>query len=301
MGAINWGVGGALAGLAGVLLAPIIGVCDRERDVLTVTVLAAALIGGLRSFPLTLAGGMVIGMPQSLFGIHDLGIPGLADAVPFVVIIAVIVLRGRRLPLRSFVGERLPRVGSGEIRIGWVVAGVAVVVVLIGWVLNDNGTAALTTSLLAAIPLLSLTVLLGYAGQMSLAQITLSGVGGLIAARLAANVGLPFPVVLLLAHAGHGSRRPRRGAAVRPDARGQPRGGDARPSGGDPVTGVQQRLDRRGAGRDPAPEQRVVPSLRHGLRQLPARRPLRVSGPRLRGCSGPAGGQSAAQRAQDGG
>ena len=198
VGAINWGVGGALAGLAGVLLAPIIGVSLGNGSALTVTVLAAALIGGLRSFPLTLAGGMVIGMLQSLFGIHDLGIPGLADAVPFVAIILVIVVRGRRLPLRSFVGERLPRVGSGQIRPGWVVVGVAAVVVLVGWVLNDNGTSALTTSLLAAIPLLSLTVLLGYAGQASLAQITLSGVGGLIAARLAANVGLPFPVVLVL-------------------------------------------------------------------------------------------------------
>ena len=88
--------------------------------------------------------------------------------------------------------------GSGQIRPGWLVVGVAAVVVLVGWVLNDNGTSALTTSLLAAIPLLSLTVLLGYAGQASLAQITLSGVGGLIAARLAANVGLPFPVVLVL-------------------------------------------------------------------------------------------------------
>ncbi|HTT30612.1 MAG TPA: ATP-binding cassette domain-containing protein [Solirubrobacteraceae bacterium] len=202
VGAVNWGVGGALAGLAGVLLAPIIGVAIGNGTVLTVAVLAAALIGGLRSFPLTLAGGMVIGMLQSLFGIHDLGVPGLADAVPFVAIIAVIVVRGRRLPLRSFVGERLPRVGSGEIRIGWVLAGAAVVVALIGWVLNDNGTSALTISLLAAIPLLSLTVLLGYAGQMSLAQVTLSLVGGLIAARLAANVGLPFPIILLLAMLG---------------------------------------------------------------------------------------------------
>jgi ABC-type branched-subunit amino acid transport system ATPase component/branched-subunit amino acid ABC-type transport system permease component len=202
LGAINWAVGGALAGLAGVLLAPIIGVSIGNADALLVTVLAAALIGGLRSFSLTLVGGMVIGMLQSLFSIHDLGIPGLADAVPFVAIIAVIVLRGRRLPLRSFVGERLPRVGSGEIRPGWVVVGVAALVALVGWVLNDNGTEALTTSLLAAIPLLSLTVLLGYAGQMSLAQITLSGVGGLIAARLAANVGLPFPVVLVLGMLG---------------------------------------------------------------------------------------------------
>lgn len=202
VGAINWGVGGALSGLAGVLLAPIIGVSIGNGDVLMVTVLAAALIGGLRSFSLTLAGGMLIGMLQSLFSIHDLGIPGLADAVPFVAIIAVIVLRGRRLPLRSFVGERLPRVGSGQIRPGWVIVGAAALVVLVGWVLNDNGVSALTTSLLAAIPLLSLTVLLGYAGQMSLAQVTLSGVGGLIAARLAADVGLPFPVAAVLGMLG---------------------------------------------------------------------------------------------------
>ena len=202
LGALNWGVGGALCGLAGVLLAPIIGVSVANGTSLTVTVLAAALIGGLRSFPLTIVGGMVIGMLQSLFGIHDLGIPGLADAVPFLAIIGVIAIRGRGLPLRSFVGERLPRVGSGQIRLGWVAVAVAVTVLLVGWVLNDNGTAALTTSLLAAIPLLSLTILLGYAGQMSLAQVTLSLVGSLIAARLAANVGLPFPLVVLLAMLG---------------------------------------------------------------------------------------------------
>lgn len=202
VGAVNWAVGGTLAGLAGVLLAPITGASIGNGHVLTVTVLAAALIGGLRSFWLTLVGGMVIGMLQSLFSIHDLGIPGLADAVPFVVIIAVIVLRGRALPLRSFVGERLPRVGTGEIRMGRVLLAGAVAVAMIGWVLNDNGTAALTVTLLAAIPLLSLTVLLGYAGQMSLAQVTLSGVGGLIAARLTADAGLPFPVVLVMAMLG---------------------------------------------------------------------------------------------------
>jgi sulfate-transporting ATPase len=199
VGAVNWALGGALAGLAGVLLAPTTGVAIGNGHALTVTVLAAALIGGLRSFPLTLVGGMAIGMMQSLLSIHDLGIDGLADAVPFVVIIAVIVLRGHALPLRSFVGERLPHVGTGEIRVGSVLLAAAVAVALIGPVLDDDGTAALTTTLLAAIPLLSFTVLLGYAGQMSLAQITLSGVGGLIAARLTAEVGLPFPVVLVVA------------------------------------------------------------------------------------------------------
>lgn len=202
VGAANWALGGALAGLAGVLIAPITGASISNGSALTVTVLAAALIGGLRSFPLTLMGGLAIGMMQSLFSIRDFGVDGLADAVPFAAIIAVLAVRGTSLPLRSFVGERLPRVGTGEIRVGGVLVAAVVAVVLVGWVLNDSGTAALTTSLLIAIPLLSLTVLLGYAGQMSLAQITLSGVGGLIAARLSADAGLPFPIVLVAAMLG---------------------------------------------------------------------------------------------------
>ena len=202
VGSINWAIGGALAGLAGVLLAPIIGVSIANGNVLTVAVLAAALIGGMRSFTLTLVGGVVIGMLQSLFSIHDLGIPGLADAIPFAAIIGVIAVRGRGLPLRSFVGDRLPSVGSGQFRPATILAGMALVVVLIGFVLNANGVAGLTTTMLTAISLLSLTVLLGYAGQMSLAQYTLAGVGGLIAAQLVGNAGFPFLIALPLAVLG---------------------------------------------------------------------------------------------------
>jgi len=198
VGSVNWTLGGALAGLAGVLLAPITGVAISNGHTLMVTVLAAALIGGLRSFWWTLAGGIAIGMMQSLFGIHDLGITGLADAVPFVAIIGVLAIRGRSLPLRSFIGERLPRVGSGLLRPSTLALAVLFAALLIGPVLNDNGTAALTTTLLAAIPLLSFTVLLGYAGQMSVAQLTLAGIGGLIAAKLTESFGWPFPVVLVV-------------------------------------------------------------------------------------------------------
>ena len=195
VGSVNWSVGGALAGLAGILLAPVTGVSLSIGTALTVTVLAAALIGSLRSFPMTLVGGMVIGMLQSLFVVRDY-VTGLADAIPFVVIVAVIILRGRGLPLRSYIGDRLPKVGTGSISIPGVVAAVGVVVVLVGPILNDNGTRALTTSLLAAITILSFTVLVGYAGQMSLAQVTLGAVSGLIAAKLSAELNWPFAVVL---------------------------------------------------------------------------------------------------------
>ncbi len=197
VGSVNWSVGGALAGLAGILLAPVTGVSLSIGTALTVTVLAAALIGGLRSFSMTLVGGMVVGMLQSLFVVRDY-VTGLADAIPFVVIVAVIILRGRSLPLRSYIGDRLPKVGTGSISAPGVVIAAAAAVVLVGPILNDNGTRALTTSLLAAITLLSFTVLVGYAGQMSLAQVTLGAVSGLIAAKVSSELHWPFPVVLVI-------------------------------------------------------------------------------------------------------
>ncbi|MCW3001053.1 MAG: transporter related protein [Conexibacter sp.] len=193
----NWALGGALAGLAGVLISPIAGVSVGNGLLLMVSVLAAALIGGLASFGLTLAGGLFIGVSQAEFAQNDFGITGLADAVPFLVIIAVLLVRGRKLPLRSFVGERLPKVGSGHVPIGWVLVGCCAAAFAIGSV-GDDGTSAITTTLVAAVVLLSLTVVLGYAGQLSLAQVTLSGVGAMVAAKLAKDAGLPFPLVLPL-------------------------------------------------------------------------------------------------------
>ena len=300
IGALNWGVGGALCGLAGVLLAPIIGVSVANGTSLTVTVLAAALIGGLRSFPLTIVGGMVIGMLQSLFGIHDLGIPGLADAVPFLAIIGVIAIRGRGLPLRSFVGERLPRVGSGQIRLGWVVVAVAVVVVLVGWVLNDNGTAALTTSLLAAIPLLSLTDPARVRGPDVPGSGHPVGRGQPDRGPAGGKRRTPVPARGGAGHAGHGPGRSHRGAALCSNAWHQPRRGHPRARRGDPGADLHQPLHRRRAGRHPAPQQRILRDPRIGLRQLPACRSLRLSGAgvraRSRACSWPISGRSGSGR-----
>ncbi len=194
----NWALGGALGGLAGALIAPISGVSPDLALLLTVNALAAALIGGFSSFPLTLAGGLLIGVLQAELAQHDFGVAGLADAVPFLVIIAVLALRGRVLPVRGAIGERLPRVGSGRISIPLLLVAIAAAALAIGAV-DDEGAGVITTSLLGGIVILSLTVVLGYAGQLSLAQATLSGVGALLVGRLAHNFGLPLELAVPLA------------------------------------------------------------------------------------------------------
>src|SRR3712207_3532727 len=63
--ACNWAAGGALAGFAGTLLVPIVGLSPATLALTVVPALAAALIGGFRSFPLTLAGGLLVGILEA--------------------------------------------------------------------------------------------------------------------------------------------------------------------------------------------------------------------------------------------
>ena len=53
LAAVNWAVGGCLAGFAGICLAPIVGVAVSSALLLLLPSLAAAVAGGMRSFTIT--------------------------------------------------------------------------------------------------------------------------------------------------------------------------------------------------------------------------------------------------------
>ena len=207
LSALTWGVGGALAALAGILVAPLTGLSTVAfTNVVTITALAAALLGGFRSFPLTLLGGYVVGIGESLvtgyepdiedalFGGDD--IRGLTRAVPFIVILLVLVVRGRGLPLRSHVTDRLPQLGTG--RVNWRALIIAIGIVL-GFLLvlfDDRWAAATYISLSSAVVVLSVVVLTGYAGQVSLGQYAIAGIGALLAGTLVLRAGWPMEVAI---------------------------------------------------------------------------------------------------------
>src|SRR5438477_61191 len=64
-GLVNWALGAGLAGLAGILVVPIVGLSVVQVGLLLVPALAAALVGGFTSFPLTLFGGLLIGVLEA--------------------------------------------------------------------------------------------------------------------------------------------------------------------------------------------------------------------------------------------
>jgi sulfate-transporting ATPase len=193
---VNWALGGALAGVAGMLVAPLQGLNPTTLTFLVISALAVALIAGFTSFPITLFAGLAIGVVQSEMAFY-VKTQGAASAVPLVAIILVLVVRGRALPLRSYLFERLPELSAGRVRARIVVpvtAGAVVALLL----LPEFWADATTTSITVAIVMLSVVVLTGYTGQLNLAPAAFGGIGAFFAAKLVASWNWPFAAAIVI-------------------------------------------------------------------------------------------------------
>lgn len=92
--AVIWGVSAAVAGLAGILLAPLVFV-NINMSYLGLKAIPAAVIGGLGSLPGAVLGGMVIGIVESLAGFY---LPeGAKDVSAFIVLLVVLAIRPKGL------------------------------------------------------------------------------------------------------------------------------------------------------------------------------------------------------------
>ncbi|GHB66639.1 ABC transporter [Streptomyces umbrinus] len=194
--AANWGLGSALAGLTGILIVPVIGLSVTGLTTLLLSALAAALVGRFSSFPVTLAGGLVIGVVQSELTRFGSDVTGLAASVPFLVIALMLVAHGRALPLRGTFLERLPALGTGRVRPVPLALAVVTGLLLIG-LSSPLWADAITNTLVLSLIILSIIVVTGYAGQVSLAAYALAGTGAFIAGHAAADWGWPFELALL--------------------------------------------------------------------------------------------------------
>jgi len=191
---VNWALGSALAGFAAILIAPIVTLQVSVMTGLILAATAAALVASFASFPIAFAAGLGIGIAQTELN-RFVDQPGFGDSVPFIVIVGVLALRGQALPLRDFFLQRLPSVGSGRIAWRWLGVAVAVCVMLLA-TLPVDWLDAMIITLGVAIILMSIVVLTGYAGQLSLAQFAIAGFGAWVAGRLADAQGVPFWLAL---------------------------------------------------------------------------------------------------------
>lgn len=205
---VCWAIASVLAGMAIILIEPIAGL-SPTTSLLVIPALAAAMIASLHSFALATVAGLGIGMAQSLLlgwavrpDTHIIPdwIPttGLQQLVPAIVIIAVLVINGDALPDRSAVASRRlppsPRPRHVALWSAGLVLAVSVALVTAGAEYRH----ALIVSMVFALLALSVVVLTGYSGQISLAQLAFAGVAGFAAIRLTEH-SVPFPIALVIA------------------------------------------------------------------------------------------------------
>ncbi len=205
---LSWALGSSLAALAGILLAPLVTLDILGLTLLVINGYAAAMVGRLRSLPMTVAGALAIGLLASLSLFHTppFFINYVKPALPMVVLFAaVLFLKQERLRSGSLTGVRMPRTpgrresvltGLGFVGVIWVISGQ----------LGAGDLSTLGRGLVLAFVLLSLVVLAGYGGQVSLCQLTFVGLGAYAMGRtgggvlgLAAAVALPAAAGALVA------------------------------------------------------------------------------------------------------
>ncbi|MFI6854896.1 ATP-binding cassette domain-containing protein [Streptomyces sp. NPDC050416] len=192
--AAGWAFGSFTAGLTGVLLAPYVRLDPYGLSLLVMEVVAVAVAARMRSLPVAVVVALGVGVAQSqLTRLHPSGwgAPLLQTAGTnlFVValLVAALVLPG--------VGTRdaLPRTATARVPTppgAWIVAAVLFLLPL-GLAGRDLHTSIQVPAL--AVVLLSLVVVTGRGGQISLGQAAYAGLGALFTALLAAGrfPGLP--------------------------------------------------------------------------------------------------------------
>jgi ABC-type branched-subunit amino acid transport system permease subunit len=201
IGTGNWVIATVLAGIAGILIAPISTVDPTSYTLFIVPALGVALVAGFRSFAIVAIAGLVLGAFQSemtkLLTVWTwLPQQGLAQAIPFIFIVVAMTLITRGLAARGSLGEaHNPSLGLPQrpylTTLLCFVAGVIVLLVLHGSLL-----AAFMSSIVFVCLSLSLVVLTGYVGQVSLAQMSFAGFSAFMLTHIS---GLAFPLDMLVA------------------------------------------------------------------------------------------------------
>lgn len=211
-----WAISGLIAGLAGVLLAPIYGQLQfSDYADLMVAAFAAAAWAVLRSLPVAVLVGILMGVTvtvlQGYLPVGSIWSSAALTSLPFAVLVgALILVPGMRTlgrdkdPLASVDPPTPPTTATLRapefdrvIRILWYVLLAVFSISMLTWMpkIWEN---VFNAGLAYSVVFLSITLITGMGGQLSLCQATLAGVGAFTAAQLASHLGMNLLVGALV-------------------------------------------------------------------------------------------------------
>ncbi len=197
---LAWALGCVLAGIAGVLVAPILRLDQIQLTFLVINAYAAAMVGRLKSLPLTALGALILGVAREGVRVYDANLPGWinVDSVPVIMLfIVLLVVPQQKAELFGVRADRtrIPRPTVKEAllaSVGLVVVAAAIPMVMEGNVFNAVGS-GFAIGLIA----LSLVPLTGIAGQISLAPFAFAGIGAMTM-HLVAPGGSPAGMLVVI-------------------------------------------------------------------------------------------------------
>ena len=218
IGTIVWILAAALSGVAALLRAPIVGVSIGTvlGPGLLLRALAAAVIGRMQNLPVTFAAAVVLGMVEQAV-VWSTGRTLIADVVLFFVIVGALLVQRRGDISRAVekgqstwqaIGEVRPVPGElkdlPEVRYGFLAAKVLAVLALVLLPLSFGpGTVNLLSyAVILGILAISLLILTGWAGEISLGQWAFAGFGAAVAGTIAQGGGEFFVAIGLAGISG---------------------------------------------------------------------------------------------------
>jgi branched-chain amino acid transport system permease protein len=214
-----WAVSVGLAGLTGVLSAPIIGLDSGDFTLLMVAALSAVIAAKLRSLPVAFFVGLGMGIAGALV---QYALPpnssftaAVLPSIPFIttaLFLIYFMIRGGGIDESSGIGGTLDRAIRPHTSNQSAVAGVVgrqalswrapavgfAAVCLLPFIVHGFWLGLVAEGVCYAIIFLSYTLVTGEGGMIWLCQATLAGVGGFTMAILAVNHGWPVFLAVLM-------------------------------------------------------------------------------------------------------
>jgi branched-chain amino acid transport system permease protein len=213
-----WAVSAGLAGLAGVLAAPTIGLEPGDFTLLMVTAFAAVIAARLRSLPVAVGVGLLMGIAGALIEYLFPSSTAAADvkeSIPYIVtgiFLVWFMVRGVGADEPDGVGGALDHAitpqgeraagtswSSPASRLGWRASVLAFAALgLVPLVLTAFWVGLVGQGICLGIVFLSITLVTGEGGMIWLCQATFAGIGAVAAAQLAVTHGWPVMAAVVV-------------------------------------------------------------------------------------------------------
>jgi branched-chain amino acid transport system permease protein len=206
---IVWVIAGALAALSYMLSAPFNGVQPQlalDPAIVILPMLVVATLARWESLPVALAGGVGLGIVQAIVRWNTTGNPAVLWLIYFVIIVVAFLAQSGKMSRALGLGasswstigalKPIPRELRRLPEVRWVrwagFAALTAAFVFVPWMWGPSNQLLAGFAMVWAIVGVSLVVLTGWLGQISLGQIGIAGVAGVIAGNLVARYNVDF-------------------------------------------------------------------------------------------------------------